>query len=130
VDLDCPWPFEDGSVGVLRASDALEHLRDPIHVMNEAGRVLAPGGMFLTHTPSTEGLGAWCDPTHVSFWNRLSWRYYTDPRYARYIPAFKGRFAMSRPERRLDYGGGLIYTEAHLIALKDGYHHMGEDLWR
>jgi SAM-dependent methyltransferase len=130
VDLNGPWPWKDGTVGCLRASDALEHLRDPIHVFSEAYRVLVPGGYFLTHTPSSEGLGADCDPTHVSRFNRLSWRYYTNPRFARYIPAFKGQFAMARPERRLDFGDGLIYTEAHFIALKEGYHHMGENLWR
>jgi O-antigen biosynthesis protein len=134
-DLNGRWPLPDNSVGVLRASDALEHLRDPVHVMNEAYRVLAPGGFFLTHTPSTDGRGAFCDPTHVSFWNQLSFRYYTDPNYARFIPRFAGRFQLSRPVRTFFPDAWheeqrLPYVEAHLLALKPGYAPMGPVLWR
>lgn len=85
VDLNGPWPFQDGSVGVIRAHDAIEHLRNPIHTMKEVYRVLAPGGLFLTMTPSTDGRGAFQDPTHVSFWNRNSFLYYTNATFAKYI---------------------------------------------
>lgn len=85
ADLNERWPFEDGSVGVFRAHDALEHMRDPIHVMKEAYRCLAPNGWFLTLTPSTDGRGAWQDPTHVSFWNSNSFWYYTRAEQAKYI---------------------------------------------
>jgi SAM-dependent methyltransferase len=54
------------------------HPRGPIHVMNEAHRVLVPGGMLDIEVPTTEGRGAWQDPTHVTFWNRNSFLYYTD----------------------------------------------------
>lgn len=85
ANLDWKWPFQDGSVGVFRAHDALEHLKDPIHTMKEAYRCLAPGGWLLTLTPSTDGRGAWQDPTHVSFWNRNSFLYYTRAEQARFI---------------------------------------------
>ena len=85
ADLNERWPFEDGSIGVLRAHDALEHLKDPLHTMLEAYRCLAPNGWFLTKTPSTDGRGAFCDPTHVSYWNSMSFRYYTERLMARYI---------------------------------------------
>jgi glycosyltransferase involved in cell wall biosynthesis len=84
ANLNDRWPFEDGSVGVFRAHDALEHLKDPIHVMKEAYRCLAPNGWFLTQTPSTDGRGAFQDPTHISFWNSNSFWYYTKEQ-ARYI---------------------------------------------
>ena len=122
ADLNKPWPLRDNSVGVIRAHDAIEHLRDPIHVMNEAYRVLAPGGFMLIMVPSTSGPGAWCDPTHVSFWNHLSWRYYTDRNFAKYIPAFKGRFQLAHSYTT---GGPIPYEGAGLIALKDGYKPMG-----
>lgn len=86
IDLDYSWwELKDNSVGVLRAHDALEHLKDPIKTMQEAQRVLAPGGWFLTLTPSTDGRGAFQDPTHVSFWNRNSFFYYTREQQAKYI---------------------------------------------
>lgn len=123
ADLNGPWPLADNSVGVIRAHDAIEHLRDPIHVMNEAWRVLAPGGFFLIMVPSTSGPGAWCDPTHVSFWNHLSWRYYTDRDFAKYVPAFKGRFQLSDSSTT---SGPIPYERAGLIALKPGYEPMGK----
>jgi len=85
ADLNKPWPFKDGEVGVFRAHDALEHLKDPIHTMKEAYRCLAPKGWFLTLTPSTDGRGAFQDPTHVSFWNSNSFWYYTHAAQAAYI---------------------------------------------
>lgn len=95
ADLEQRWPFEDGTVGLIRASDALEHMRDPIHTMKEAYRVLAPNGWMLTNTPSTDGRGAWSDPTHRSFWNRVSFFYYTRKQQAQYIQS-PVRFQESR----------------------------------
>lgn len=85
ADLNGDWPFPDNSVGVFRAHDALEHMRDPIHTMREIERCLAPGGWLLSSTPSTDGRGAWQDPTHVSFWNENSFWYYTRREQAAFI---------------------------------------------
>jgi O-antigen biosynthesis protein len=132
-DLNKTWPIQDNSVGVLRAHDALEHLRDPVHQFNEAFRVLAPGGFFMVSVPSTNGLGAWCDPTHVSHFNRLSWRYYMDRNFARYVPEFKGRFALLREIEWYPSDwhreNNVPYCEAMFVALKPGYQHMGEVRW-
>ncbi len=122
ADLDKPWPLADNSVGVLRAYDAIEHLSDKVHVMNEAYRVLAPGGIFMIRVPSTKGPGAFCDPTHVSYWNHLSWRYYTDRNFAKYVRAYKGRFQIARAYTE---DGAIPYEVCELIALKDGYSPMG-----
>lgn len=85
ADLNKEWPFQAGQVGLFRAHDALEHLKDPIHVMKEAYRCLKPLGWFLTQTPSTDGRGAFQDPTHISFWNSNSFWYYTKAETAKYI---------------------------------------------
>jgi len=129
-DLDKRWPLREGSVGILRAHDAVEHLRDPVHTMNEAHRVLAPGGFFMIRVPSTNGLGAFCDPTHVSFWNKLSFRYYADGQFARYVPAFRGRFQVLRVlewyPSEWHKQENVPYVDAELVALKPGYEPMGE----
>jgi SAM-dependent methyltransferase len=124
ADLDGPWPFEDGSVGLIRAQDALEHLKDPVHTMNEAWRCLAHGGMLLSETPSTDGRGAFQDPTHVSFWNANSFWYYTRAEQAQFNPAIACRFI---DVRRVDYYPSpwheqhrIAYIRAHLAAVKDG----------
>lgn len=97
ADLNNSWPLEDNSVEKIRAYDAIEHLKDPIHTMNEAYRVLTPGGVFEIFVPSTDGRGAWQDPTHVSFWNHNSFFYYCK-QYPAYLAlckqyGFKGEFS-------------------------------------
>ena len=76
ADLQQPWPWPDNSVAHIRAHDVIEHLADKIFTMNEIWRVLQPGGQVEIIVPTTEGTGAWQDPTHVSFWNRRSFLYY------------------------------------------------------
>jgi O-antigen biosynthesis protein len=133
-DLEQHWQLPDQSVGVLRANCAIEHLRDPVHTMNEAHRVLAPGGFFIISVPSTSGKGAFCDPTHVSYWNDLSFRYYTDQHFAfQFVPEFKGRFQMARcmewfPDK-WHKDNNVPYVDVVLIRLGPGYEPMGEVKW-
>lgn len=76
ADLSNPWPFEDESIEEIRASHIVEHLPDPLFTMAEAFRVLKPGGRIDIDVPSTNGMGAFQDPTHKSFWNLNSFIYY------------------------------------------------------
>jgi len=124
-DLEQRWPFDDDSVGIIRANHVFEHLRDPIHTMNELYRVLAPGGWAFIELPSTDGRGAWQDPTHVSFWNQNSFWYYTRRTHTAYAPRYTGRFQVS--DLRTYYPSKFFEVNeipcvrAHLIALKPGY---------
>lgn len=85
ADLNKGIPLADNSVGIVRAHDALEHIANKQMIMKEIHRVLAPGGILLSSTPSTDGRGAFQDPTHVSFWNENSFWYWTRPNQAQYI---------------------------------------------
>jgi glycosyltransferase involved in cell wall biosynthesis len=128
ADLNERWPFEDNSVGVISAFDILEHLTDPIHTMSEAYRVLAPAGWMFCLVPSTDGRGAFMDPTHKSFWNENSFLYYCSSEYAKYLPP-------RTPEIKFQaarlYTGEMDHlktcnTVAHLVSMKDGYRPAGE----
>lgn len=116
VNLDKDWPWEDDCVDEIFAKDAVEHLRDPIHVMNEAWRVLKPGGIFTIIVPSTDGRGAFQDPTHVSFWNENSFLYYDveQEEYWAQYPRIKARFSIERrtTERSPQ---GVVYVLARCI---------------
>lgn len=78
IDILNRLPFEDESVDEVRAFDILEHIPigKCVGVIEEICRVLKKGGKFESYTPSTDGRGAFQDPTHVSFWNINSWMYY------------------------------------------------------
>jgi hypothetical protein len=133
-DITKGLPFKDGEVGAIRASDFMEHIPvgQVIPLMNEMHRVLAPGGWLHCHTPSTDGRGAFCDPTHVSFWNQLSMRYYTEKRFAAYIPEFIGRFQCVRNftwhPSPWHAENQLPYVTSDLCALK-GQRQAGLNQW-
>jgi len=120
-DLDEPnWPFDDGSVGVFRLQDALEHLKDPINTMKEMHRCLCSGGWALIEVPSTDGRGAFQDPTHVSFWNTNSFWYYTKKEQATFIGT-PVKFQLNRIANHYPTDWHkfheIPYAKAHLVKL-------------
>lgn len=78
ADLRKKWPWEDSTIEEIRAHDILEHLPDIRKSMNEAHRVLVPGGILDLFVPTTDGRGAFQDPTHVSFWNANTMYYFVE----------------------------------------------------
>jgi 2-polyprenyl-6-hydroxyphenyl methylase/3-demethylubiquinone-9 3-methyltransferase len=46
----CALPFDRGSFDAVCAMDLLEHVETPERLIAEAGRVLAPSGLFVFHT--------------------------------------------------------------------------------
>lgn len=84
-DLNNGIPLPDNSCYVVRARHILEHLKNPLFIMGEIHRVLAHGGWAFIQVPSTDGRGAFQDPTHVSYWNQNSFWYYTQAEQAKYI---------------------------------------------
>ena len=91
-DLNNGIPLPDNSVGVMHAHHIIEHLKDPIFTMKEIHRVMAHGGWVFIEVPSTDGRGAFQDPTHVSYWNQNSFFYYTRRQQARFIDNDSIRF--------------------------------------
>jgi glycosyltransferase involved in cell wall biosynthesis len=116
-DLNDGIPLEDNSVGVINASHVIEHLKDPIKTMREIHRVLVDGGWAFIQVPSTDGRGAWQDPTHVSFWNKHSFWYYTRADKARYIRNSTIRFQEFRNEDTT-WDDGVVVTDCWLTAVK------------
>jgi SAM-dependent methyltransferase len=98
-----PWPWRDHSIWFIRAHDIFEHLPDRIQTMNEAWRVLVADGLLEIALPTTDGPGAWQDPTHVSYWNERSFLYFEDgnpyrERFARHYGTL-ARFLTVRSHR-------------------------------
>lgn len=116
-DLNDGIPLPDNSVGVLNASHVIEHLRDPVKTMREIYRVLADGGWAFIEVPSTDGRGAWQDPTHVSFWNENSFWYYTRQDKAQFIRNKTIRFQSFRLDT-VWWENKIAVTTAWLCAVK------------
>ena len=118
--LDLP----ESSVGVIRATDVLPTVADKVALFNEFYRLLAHGGLLMILTPSTDGRGAFQDPTHVAFYNENSFWYFTDQNYAQFVPNLESRFQSSRlvtyfPSEWHELHQ-VPYVCANLIAIKEG----------
>lgn len=127
LEIDLP----DNSCGVIRAYDFLEHIPDKLAVIKQIYRLLCDGGILLSMTPSTDGRGAFQDPTHVAFYNENSFWYYTDRQYGQFIDN-PVRFQSSSLKtffpsewHRLN---NIPYVQANLIAIKGDEHEFGGPL--
>ncbi len=59
-DLSRPWPREPESTEVVVLLDVLEHLEDPVEVMQHVRRILKPGGGLVFTVPAYRWLyGDW-----------------------------------------------------------------------
>ena len=83
--LEFPWPWEDESVAELHSSHFLEHIpaecddqgRDLlVRFMDEAWRVLKPGGKFTVIVPNARSNRAFQDPTHRRFFVSETFLYF------------------------------------------------------
>jgi glycosyltransferase involved in cell wall biosynthesis len=117
-------PYADDSVGVIKLLDVLQRAPDRAALFNECYRVLAHGGLLLTDTPSTDGRGAFQDPSHVAFYNENSFAYLTQMAMRATIPTLTARLQLSHlltywpseTHERMD----IPYVKANLLAIKDG----------
>ena len=123
ADLNEGIPLPDSSVGVVNASHIIEHLHDKTKIMSEIHRVLAPGGWAFIEVPSTDGRGAFQDPTHVSYWNENSFLYYTNKYLADFIDNNSIRFQEYRRETHYPNDWmksiNVCVTSAWLVAIKN-----------
>jgi hypothetical protein len=78
----------------------------------------------LSETPSTDGRGAFQDPSHVAFYNENSFMYLTQAMLRPTIPDLSARFQLSHV--RTYYPSptheaiNIPYVRANLVAIKDG----------
>lgn len=116
-DLNDGIPLPDNSVGVIYASHIVEHLYDKHKIMKEIHRVLADGGWAFIQVPSTDGRGAFQDPTHVSYWNENCFWYYTKRDKAAFIRNKDIRFQAFKLET-FWWENNIAITDAWLVAVK------------
>lgn len=125
VDLVCDCneiiPIDDNVAEEVNAVDFLEHINNDkrIHIMTEVWRILKHGGIFTSVTPSTDGRGAFQDPTHFSFWNQNSFWYYTDDGH-RKLYNIKPKFEVIELYTTNMDANKVCHVVAKLRAIKNG----------
>jgi glycosyltransferase involved in cell wall biosynthesis len=120
VKLDLP----DDSVSLINANELLQRLPDRVSFFNECYRVLVHGGVIITRTPSTDGRGAFQDPSHVAFYNENSFWYLTQNRYRGSVPGLNARLQVGHIRTHFptpwEEQVNISYVEAMLLAVKNG----------
>jgi SAM-dependent methyltransferase len=98
ADLDrCgeqPLPFADDRFRLFQATHVLEHLRDPLALMQELHRIAKPGARAVFHVPYGSSDDAWSDPTHVRPYFRESFQAFCQPYYWRADYGYRGDWSV------------------------------------
>lgn len=98
ADLDCcrdvPLPIESDSVDDLLLSHVIEHIRDPLAMMQELHRVARQGACMLVRVPYGSSDDAWEDQTHMRAYFVDSFRYFGQPNYFRADYGYRGDWAI------------------------------------
>jgi len=121
---DVSIPADDDSVAIIKVYDVLNRVAHRAGLFNEAYRVLAHAGLMMTQTPSTDGRGAFQDPSSVAFYNENSFMYVTQAALHDAIPDLKARFQVSHLRTFHPTPGHeelrIAYVQANLLAVKEG----------
>jgi SAM-dependent methyltransferase len=117
--------FDPDTVGLIKGTELLQRLPDRAAFFNECYRVLPHAGLIVLLTPSTDGRGAFQDPTHVAFYNENSFWYLTQRRLREWsLPSMSARLQVSRIHTHFptsfDEANNISYVQANLLSVKDG----------
>lgn len=87
ADLDdcakTPLPFAHDSVDKFLGLHVLEHIRNPLPMMQELHRIAKPGAELVFAVPHGSSDDAFADPTHVRQYFADSFSYFSQPAYWR-----------------------------------------------
>lgn len=72
-----PWPVEAASISHVYACNILEHLEDPVQIMEELWRIMPPDGTATIIVPYYNSTGAFRDPTHKRFFTESTMDYFS-----------------------------------------------------
>ena len=94
ADLDncrnAPLPFANDSVDEFLLSHVIEHIREPLPLMQELHRIAKPGARLLLRVPHGASDDAYEDPTHVHQYFHGSFGYFSQPYYWRASYGYDG----------------------------------------
>ncbi|MDO8534620.1 MAG: methyltransferase domain-containing protein [Xanthobacteraceae bacterium] len=87
---EVPLPFADASVDDLRMYHVIEHLTEPLPLMQELHRIAKPGAKITIRTPYGSNDDAWTDQTHVRAYFLDSWGFFSQPYQWRSDTLYRG----------------------------------------
>lgn len=91
-------PFADDRFRLIQGTHVLEHLRDPLALMQELHRIAKPGARAVFQVPYGSSDDAWSDPTHVRPYFKESFNAFGQPYYWRADYGYRGDWSVDMVE--------------------------------
>ncbi|MBN1162194.1 class I SAM-dependent methyltransferase [Patescibacteria group bacterium] len=98
-----PYPFPDAHADEIHMYHVLEHLDDPIAVMEEVHRILKPGGILYLRVPHFSSLYAWGDITHKRAYSLNAFDIFDESTRLRDLGYTKAKFKIKQRKLRYFY---------------------------
>jgi SAM-dependent methyltransferase len=87
-DLEAvPYPLPESCADAVYLNHVLEHLENPLRVLEEVWRLARPNARVYIRTPHYSGIYAWRDPTHRRTFSAESFGYFGENNYSYYTRA-------------------------------------------
>jgi SAM-dependent methyltransferase len=102
---DTPLPFPDASADEFLLAHVLEHLADPLGLMQELHRIARQGAVATIRCPYGSSDDADEDPTHVRRYFTGSFGYFSQPYYWRADYGYRGDWQPRRVVLRVGRAG-------------------------
>lgn len=108
-----PYPFYDNEVNEIRMDQVLEHLKEPMKVVEELHRICKNGALITIGVPYFRSFYATIDPTHKNYFG-IYWFAYFDQKHSfshRYQYS-KARFYVNKIEFDREFmNGGFFHKK-------------------
>jgi hypothetical protein len=100
---DVPIPIDDGQISEFLLSHVIEHLRDPLALMQELWRIAEPGALATVRVPHGASDDAWEDPTHVRQYFPGTFGFFAQPTYWRADYGYRGDWQTEKVQLVVDH---------------------------
>ena len=121
VDLDncanVPLPFDTDKFSEFLASHIIEHIKNPLPMMQELHRIAKPDAVAVFKCPYGSSDSAFEDPTHVRQYFLNSFLYFSQPTYWRADYGYRGDWEAERIVLVIDKN--KYYSKTYTEILED-----------
>jgi ubiquinone/menaquinone biosynthesis C-methylase UbiE len=83
-------PLDENSIDTILMSHVIEHLRNPMDVMQDLYRLAKSNATLMIRTPHGGNDEAWIDPTHIRPYFPRSFTYFSQPKYYKFDYSYLG----------------------------------------
>ncbi len=123
-----PLPFPDDSAEEMLASHLIEHIPDPLAMMQELHRVAKPGCKATFLVPHGGSDDAWEDPTHVRPYYLGSFGYFGQPWYWRADYNYRGDWKVNKIVLRVSQEAVAVFGKERLVEAMKYYRNIVSEM--